>query len=71
MSADKAQANTNRQSGHFNLSGGLKGLFFYMLLAAALYFGLFAFHANYALSLLLFPLVISLAVLGGLLLHMV
>lgn len=70
MSIQWVQSNSNREAGYFNLFGGCKGLAIYALLVLALTCGLLAFESESAVSLLLFPVVLGLAVLAGLLFQM-
>ncbi len=71
MNFQWAQSNPDKKAGYFNLFGGFKGFAIYALLACALTCELLGFDEHYAVSLLLFPLVMGLAVLAGLLFQMV
>jgi len=70
MSFQWAQSKSNREAGYFNLFGGSKGLAIYALLSLALTCALLIFDGQSAVSLLLFPLVLGIAVLAGLLFKM-
>lgn len=55
-----------REAGYFNFFGGFRGLSLYILLALAQVCSVLAFDPKAALSFLLFPLVLGIAVLAGL-----
>lgn len=71
MSIKWTQSNPEKKAGYFNLFGGCKGLAVYALLVLALTCVLLGFDAQSAVSLLLFPVVLGLAVLAGLLFQIV
>lgn len=70
MSSQCNQFNPSSSSGYFGLFGGYQGLLIYLLLASALGLGLLFFEEHTLVSLMLFPLVLGLAVLAGLLFQM-
>lgn len=70
MSFHSVQSHSDREAGYYNLFGGYKGLSIYTLLVLALMGGLFVFGSDPIGRLLLFPLIIGLAVLAGLLFRM-
>ncbi|MGZ0656259.1 PAS domain-containing sensor histidine kinase [Coraliomargarita sp. W4R53] len=70
MSFKWTQSKSNREAGYFNLFGSFLGLAIYALLALTLICGLLTFEGQSAVSLLLFPLILGLAVMAGLLFQM-
>lgn len=66
MSYNWNQARPEREAGYFNLFGGFKGLSPYILLALTQVCSVLAFDPQSALSFLLLPLVLGIAVLVGL-----
>ncbi|WPJ94876.1 ATP-binding protein [Coraliomargarita algicola] len=70
MSSQWLQSKANRKAGYFYLFGGISGLWVYALQLLALVVGILFYDGPSALSLLLLPLVLGLAVLAGLLFQM-
>jgi len=67
MSFQWKQSETDREADYFSLVGGCKGLLIYIPLVSSLAIALFAPNGQPVVSLTLFPLVLGLAVLAGLL----
>lgn len=70
MSFHWSQSDTDREAGYFNLFGGFKGLAFYVFLVVAMTCALLVVDQASAFGLLLFPLVLGLAILAGLIFQM-
>ncbi|MFT5837139.1 MAG: PAS domain S-box-containing protein [Candidatus Azotimanducaceae bacterium] len=70
MSFKRMQPTKDSEAGYFNLFGSCKGIAIYALLALTLTCGLLGFDDQSAISLLVFPLAVGLAVLAGLLFQM-
>ncbi len=70
MSINLAPSRSSEEAGYFRLFGGYKGLSLYILMALAMTCGTLTYQATWAVSYLIFPLVLGLAVLAGLLFQM-
>jgi signal transduction histidine kinase len=70
MSFKWMQSYTDSPKGYFGLFGGCQGLVIYVLQILALGAGIWGYDVRFAVCLLLFPFVLGLAVLAGLLFRM-